>query len=510
MSPVARTAVRPPVIAPAAVHVERRGNLRRTEDRAIYAALSFTGRAALILAGPGPAGDRLAELLAFIARMAGARRAAVLVPRPQRRLAVVVGAGEPPGAALELAAWLDAGTPRSRAERATAGPAPVAIVVLPTGRAGVGGPRPRTPARGAVAGEGPDGLTLGFDFGGPRAAARLADRVPPPVVRQTSAMLAVIARVAADEREVSDLRRTDAERKRFVSTVAHELRAPMTGLAGYLSLLLKGSEADPADREEFLERSRRIVDTMAELVDDLLEVSRIGSEALDLEIGMVSLGDVLLAARDQLEPSAAAKPVGLSVRPVSRLRTAMGDRRRVEQAVVNLAGNAIKYTPPDGAVEIEAAFDGPVSLVFVRDTGPGIPPAEHERIFEPFARLDIHRSVTGTGLGLPIARDLARMMGGDIGVASAEGRGSTFVLALPGPTDPPSVVVGESLERALAAESLRLGVGRDSDGRPSTETAVVVVERDPGEPGEALGSPPPSAARGGVIHHRTDAPRSRG
>ncbi len=465
----------------------------------MYAALAFTGRAALVLSGSGPAGDRLAELLALISRTAGARRAAVLVPRPQRRLAVAVAAGEHAGAALELAAWLDAVTRRTRAERAAAGAAPVAVVTLPTGPAGIGGRAPRAPIRRAVAGDGPAGLTLGFDFSGARAADALVGRLPPPLVRQASAMLAVAARAAVDEREVSDLRRTDAERKRFVSTVAHELRAPITGLGGYLDLLLERPDADAADREEFLERSRRIVDTMAELVDDLLEVARIGSDALDLEIGKVSLADVLGAARDQLEPSAAAKSVGLRVRPVSRLRTVVGDRMRVGQIVVNLMGNALKYTPAGGSVEVAAAFDGPVSLVLVRDSGPGIPRAEVERIFEPFVRLDFHRSVPGTGLGLSIARDLARMMGGDIAVAAAEGLGSTFVLALPGPTDPPPDVVGESLERALVAESLRFRVVRDR-----ADVALA------GKSEDGPGSPPSSGDRGAVVHDRIDGPRSRG
>ena len=499
MSPVTRAAVRPPVIEPAAARVEKRGDLRRAEDRAMYAALAFTGWAALVLSGSGPAGDRLAELLALIARTAGAQRAAVLVPRPQRRLAVAVAAGEPPGAALELAAWLDVATRRTRAERAAAGAAPAAVNTLPTGSAGIGGRAPRALVRRAVVGDRPDGMTLGFDLGGTRAADELVDRLPPPLVRQASAMLAVASRAAVDEREVSDLRRTDAERKRFVSTVAHELRAPIAGLGGYLDLLLERPDADPGDREEFLERSRRIVDTMAELVDDLLEVARIGSDALDLEIGKVSLADVLVAARDQLAPPAAAKPVGLVFRPGSRLRTAVGDRGRVGQMVVNLVGNAVKYTPAGGSVEVEAAFDGPVSLVLVRDSGPGIPRTEVERIFEPFVRLDLHRSVPGTGLGLPIARDLARMMGGDIGVASAEGLGSTFVLALPGPTDPPPDVVRESLERALLAETLRLGFVRDP--------ASVALA---GESGDGPSSPPSSGDRDAVIHDRIDAPRSRG
>jgi signal transduction histidine kinase len=485
----ARAARAPLAIDPATVRVERRGDLRRAGDRAMFAALAFTGHASIILAGPGPAGDRLGELLVLIARTAGARRAALLIPGPVRRLAVAVVDGEPTDEALDLASWLDAAIPRPRHERATAGSAPVTLVTVRGPSAGVGR-RPLTPIRRAVSGDSRDAVSIGLDFAGRAAADRLDDLLPPPVVRQATAMVAAAAACAAEERELVDLRRTAAELKRFVSTVAHELRTPLTAIGGYLAIIADDRVSEAADRDEFLERSRRIVDSMGELVNDLLEVAQIDSGTLDLDIGMVSLADILKTTRDEVAPIAAVNGVSLTVRPAARLRTAMGDRRRVAQVVVNLVGNAVKYTPAGGSVDVETAFDGLAGFVVVRDTGPGIPAGEQQRIFEPFARLDLHRTLPGTGLGLPIARELARLMGGDIGVASVDGRGATFILALPGPTSPPPVVVGEALQRVLDAERERIGAL-------------------PGG-GEDPASPPSAGPVTGVIHHRAGSSPTRG
>jgi hypothetical protein len=138
------------------------------------------------------------------------------------------------------------------------------------------------------------------------------------------------------------------------------------------------------------------------------------------------------------------------------LRAATGDRRRVEQILTNLAANALKFAASGSGVELAGRFDGAVAVVAVRDEGSGIAVADRVRIFERFYRLSGHERITGTGLGLPIARDLARAMGGDLDVASVPGSGSSFVLVLPGPAQVDEAVVGAVLERAVAAEEIRL------------------------------------------------------
>jgi signal transduction histidine kinase len=128
----------------------------------------------------------------------------------------------------------------------------------------------------------------------------------------------------------------------------------------------------------------------------------------------------------------------------------------VEQILTNLAGNALKFTDDGGTVEIAGWFHGQVALVAVRDDGAGIASEDRPRIFERFFRLPGHTRITGTGLGLPIARELARAMGGELDVASVPDAGSSFVLALSGPADVDIDVLRSSLRAALAAEEIRL------------------------------------------------------
>ena len=441
---------------PFAKRGDRRATYRRFEDRAAHAALGFSSRACALVTAEGVPDAALAGLLALIARVAGARRAAVVLPGEPRVAAVAVGPAEDPAQAMELAAWLDSATERPRPERATAPAARIVVVRLTEGAAGTPGGLPPRPVRVAIPLGLQDAPVVGLDLRSSRAAARAGERLPQILREQAAAFLLLAARVADGARERARGSAADTERHRFASTVAHELRTPLTGLGGYLDLLLADPSGDPAIREEFLERSRRIVESMAELVNDLLEVSRIEAGSIDLADGPVPLADALGLVREQLEPVAASRAVALAVAVPSRLRSALGDRRAVERILVNLVGNAIKYTEPGGRVDVDVAFDGTAVLLVVRDTGTGIAPEDQGRVFDRFSRLEQHRSLPGTGLGLPIARDLARLMGGEISLASVPGRGSTFVLALPGPTRPDAAAVEAALERAVASERERL------------------------------------------------------
>jgi signal transduction histidine kinase len=289
-----------------------------------------------------------------------------------------------------------------------------------------------------------------------RDAARVAVRLPAPTLRHLLAALAAASRRAADEAERRDLQARERERERFVSTVAHELRTPLTGLGGYLDLLADGAIDDPDVGREFIGRGRGIVERMALLVGDLLELSRIESGSLRLDIEPVSLAEACDRAMAPLGPIAAGRDIRLVVGLPPRIRTVRADRRRVEQIVTNLAGNACKFAPAGGLVEVNGRVDGPAAIVIVRDDGPGIQRDDHERVFRPFARLDGHERVPGTGLGLSISRDLARAMGGDIAVASVAGSGSSFVLGLPtGPDVPPSLM-SAAIEEAAEREEIAL------------------------------------------------------
>ena len=419
----------------------------------------------------------------------------------ERRCAVSVVPGEDPAAAEALATWLDARSARSRADRAASGLAPISLIVggdaddppydqpdapnvmrelapedrrvLVPGRRGgdeAGDQRDVDVGTGggvdAATGDGPwyallpipaaGHVVLGFEFDRAGAADKLADRLPPQLARHAAVALSLVTEQLATDRELASLRAAEAERTRFVSTVAHELRTPLTGLRGYLELIHGDKVDDPAVERDFLERSLGIVGSMADLVGDLLELSRLESGTLELEEEPFSVAESVAHVAAGLMPIALECDIRLRTSLPPRLRSATGDRRRVEQILTNLVANALKFTAPGGRVDINARFDGPVAVLTVVDDGTGIAGDDRPRIFERFHRLPGHERITGTGLGLPIARDLARRMGGDLEVASVPGSGSAFVLALPGPAAVDTSVVTATLARALAAEEIGL------------------------------------------------------
>ena len=466
----------PPTVAAPRRFAERRVAFRRAEDRIAHDEKVLLARALDVLASDSDAEERLGGLLRLLARTAGARRAAFVADGVERRAAVAVDPGEDPEAAEALAAWLDAHAPRSRARRAAAGQAPISFIVgAAPGAVGRAGETRRGHGRPVVLGHvspvpaphyavlpipSAGDVALGFEFRRAAEAERLADRLPPTLARHAAVALALVTSQLATERELADLRAREAERTTFVSTVAHELRTPLTGLRGYLELILAGQVGDPAVERDFLERSQSIVGSMGELVGDLLELSRLESGTLGLEIGPFSVAEAGGQVAANLMPIALERGVGLTTALPPRLRVATGDRRRVEQILTNLAANALKFTPAGGTVEIGGTFDGLVAIVTVRDDGAGIAGEDRALIFEPFHRMAAHERITGTGLGLPIARDLARRMDGDLDVASVPGAGSTFVLALPGPATVEPAAVTDALGRALAREETALEARR--------------------------------------------------
>jgi signal transduction histidine kinase len=460
----ARLPVAAPEVPPPPAFVERRTRSRREKDRVAHDETGLLARALDVLAADGTPEERLAGLLDLLAHTVGAQRAAVVADGAERRVAVAASGPADRDAAIALARWLDSAAPRSRAQRAAARGAPISVVmrgglVAPTSRPGAMA-RLMPPAVDLVyaclpmpsAGD----VTLGFSFNEPVDEATLAQRLPPALARHATVALTLVTDALATERELAGLRAAETERARFVSTVAHELRTPLTGLSGYLDLILDDRVGDAEVEREFLERGRTIVASMAALVDDLLEISRLESGTLALELGPFSVADALNAVSAGLLPIALDRGVPLQVTAPPRLRSATGDRRRVEQIVTNLVANAIKFAGERG-VELAGRFEGPIAVIAIRDEGLGIEEADLERIFERFYRMADHEPITGTGLGLPIARDLARAMGGELGAASVPGVGSSFVLVLPGPAGAvPDAAMGAAMTAALALETEHL------------------------------------------------------
>jgi len=469
-----RVPERLPVAAPAVpappLFVERRVRSQRAADRVAHEERALLAKALDILAGADAPEQRLAGLLDLLAQTVGAERAAVVADGVARRVAVAASGPGDREAAIGLATWLDSAAPRSRARRAAAARAPISVALrAPDVESPAALATPATPVAGSPRPEPSTDLvfacltipsagevTLGFSFRDPVDAAVLAERLPPALARHAAVALTLVTDALVKERDLARLRAVESQRALFVSTVAHELRTPLTGLSGYLELILEGRVGDAAVEREFMERGRTIVGSMAALVDDLLELSRLESGTLALEQEPFSVADALNAVSAGLLPIALDQGVRLRVSAPPRLRAATGDRRRVEQIVTNLAANAIKFAG-DRPVELVGWFEGPIAVIAVRDEGPGIAPADRERIFERFYRMADHEAITGTGLGLPIARDLARAMGGELDAASLLGVGSSFVLVLPGPAGAiPAAAMADASRAALDHETDRL------------------------------------------------------
>ena len=234
-------------------------------------------------------------------------------------------------------------------------------------------------------------------------------------------------------RETTTERAAEQAKEQFLATVSHELRTPLTSIRGYLELVRDG-EAGELTREQnrFLEIVDRSARNLHVLVDDLLTLGRSATAGLELELGEVELGELVAECVESAGTEAAEKRIAvrLDAEPGLQVR---GDRRRLGQLATNLVGNAIKFTPMGGSIDVSARSDGGVASLEVADTGIGIPADEQERLFDRFFRASSAAAaqVPGTGLGLAISKEIVEAHGGSISVRSAEGAGTTFRVELP-------------------------------------------------------------------------------
>lgn len=220
----------------------------------------------------------------------------------------------------------------------------------------------------------------------------------------------------------------------FVSLVSHELRTPMTSIKGYTDLLLKGAVGALNEQQKnFMTIVKSNVDRMAELVSDLLEVSRLEAGRVQLAHEQLDLASIVYEISQELAETLRQRELTLQFELAPRLPRVYADRGRVIQVLLNLLSNAYRYTPAGGSITVAAHASEDEVQVDVVDTGIGIPAAEQDTIFERFYRADhpVVRQQAGTGLGLPIARSLIEMHGGRLWLCSEENVGSTFSFTLP-------------------------------------------------------------------------------
>jgi two-component system phosphate regulon sensor histidine kinase PhoR len=236
-------------------------------------------------------------------------------------------------------------------------------------------------------------------------------------------------------RDVTELRRLERARRELTANVSHELRTPLTSIKGFAETLLAGAMRDERTCRHFLEIIDQEANRLVKLVDDLLDLSRLESKRLGLELGQVRVGDVVAEAVTKMRQLAGGR--ALELRPAPGDVTVLADRDRLAQVMTNLLDNAIKFTPDGGRIAVGwRTLNGEVEVT-VADNGPGISPADLPHIFERFYKADRARAATagGTGLGLAITKHIVEAHGGRIRVASAPGEGTTFAFTLPRDAD---------------------------------------------------------------------------
>lgn len=239
--------------------------------------------------------------------------------------------------------------------------------------------------------------------------------------------------------DITRLEALENVRRTFVANVSHELRTPLTAVKAFVETLLDGNLKDRDHSISFLEITRKHVERMEALIDDLTDLSLIETGAITLEIAEVDASAVAQDVFEQLRPRATGSKVQLE----SQLPTpfpVQADRRRLEQVLTNLVDNAIKFNKTGGEVRIAGRVEADRRILEVEDTGAGIPSESREKIFHRFYRVDPDRSreAGGTGLGLAIVKHLMRLQGGTIRVDSELGVGTRFTLDLPDPQSDPA------------------------------------------------------------------------
>lgn len=231
--------------------------------------------------------------------------------------------------------------------------------------------------------------------------------------------------------DLTEVRRLEGMRRDFISNVSHELRTPLAGIRAAAETLQEGAIDDRAAAGEFLGHILRETDRLTQLVEELLELSRIESGAAPLHFTQLNAADLVADAVRRFAQQAERAGISLSVDSPGEPLSIIGDEERLERALGNLIANAIKFTPGGGRVVAKAAAQGPDVAISVSDTGIGIEPDQQTRVFERFYKADRGRGDTGTGLGLAIVKHIVLAHEGSVGVESNPGRGSTFTMRLP-------------------------------------------------------------------------------
>ena len=232
--------------------------------------------------------------------------------------------------------------------------------------------------------------------------------------------------------DVTERHRVEEAQRRFVADASHELRTPITALKGLLELLVDGAKDDPSVRDDFMRVLQAEADRMARLVNDLLTLAKLEAGSIDLDVAPQWATDLLHDVTAVMGTLAADAGITLAVEIPDEGTRVLADRDRIVQVLMSFTDNALKHSAPGSTVSLRAQRNGDAVVLAVADEGPGIAPADLDRVFERFYRSDAAREGgKGAGLGLAIAKEIVEAHGSEIHVASEPGTGTRFWFELP-------------------------------------------------------------------------------
>ena len=222
-------------------------------------------------------------------------------------------------------------------------------------------------------------------------------------------------------------RQLDAKKNEFISMASHELKTPLTSIKGYIQLL-EIQLQDKGDAYKYIIKTSSAVNRLQQLIEDLLDVSRIQAGRLKFNMSEFNLADILTGAIEEVQHVAPKYTIAITSMPAAKIT---GDKNRIIQVVMNLLNNAIKYSPDANKIEIHAIESDDKITVSIKDFGIGIPTEHHSKIFERFHRVSEEPNFTGLGIGLYISNEIIQRHNGSMWVKSSPGEGSTFYFSLP-------------------------------------------------------------------------------
>jgi signal transduction histidine kinase len=222
----------------------------------------------------------------------------------------------------------------------------------------------------------------------------------------------------------------NAARAKFLSMMSHDLRTPLTSITGHASLIAAGMRGPVTeDQRDGLDRIREAGQELLRMINDILNFAKLESGSVDVRVAPVKVADAVARASTLVHVRLSEEQLAFEAAGCDGGEV-LADADRLQQVLLNLLTNAIKFTPPGGRISVTCARDGDRVLLRVQDTGIGIASDQLQRVFEPFVQLDSTR-VDGVGLGLAISRELTQAMGGELTAESEPGEGSVFTIALP-------------------------------------------------------------------------------